>query len=150
METESLTRELQSQGFSKDQISVALSSLKKIQAPDKIELYRTINSLFDAKNNLNEITSTLSNLKLPLALEKATKRTYTRKPAESTLIERSGVAAASEALLEQKPEVPEHLKRPFPKKRKRETEQEIKNNVGDLGQGVLNEEEKAANLTIDL
>jgi len=138
-------------GLTRKEAEVGAAALTHIVG-DHIGMYESINELCASKDRLGEITSQLSTLSA-IVPQKPMKRTYVRKAVDvgHSLVTQAFDANAVEALNDQKPEVPEHLKRPFPKpRRKRESSEEINGAIGDLGQIQLSKEEEAANLKIDL
>lgn len=87
-------------GCSKEAIDVSCSAITNING-DHLELYRSINGMCTAKDDLAELKEKLSDV-LGSAIEPV-KRPYVRKPkAEASLIDTSGVAQAYAALIEQK------------------------------------------------
>lgn len=79
----------------------------------------------------------LSNAVAGLGVVTPIKRPYVRKPKQESLIEKSGVAAASEALKEQAPQLTDGEKAVVKRvtrqsNRKKETVEEIKGNIEEL------------------
>lgn len=160
---------LKQAGCTKEEIEVAAQAITLING-DHLEIYKHINALCKAQDDLNHTRSLIAQLDL---MPPDKKRPYVRKQKvqpEASLIEKSGVRAASESLKEQQVEfetiigpngMPINLvklpKEDKPKRqvRKRETDAEIKAAIeGDkdelTGAVRLSKEEAAANLTIDL
>jgi len=150
-------------GCSKDEIEICIQAITHING-DHAQLYSKLNELCKAQEELDSIKSKLAGVVGDLVKQdKPGKRAYHRKPKlEQPLIEKSGVAAAHEALREQLDELNEADKDKFkqasisPAKykrqpRKRESLDEIKGHIDELTGGVkLTAEEAANNLQIDL
>jgi len=159
---------LKQAGCTKEEIEVAAQAITNING-DHIEIYRHINALCKAQGDLAHTKSLIRQLGFN---EEPRQRVRKRKPtSEKSLLDKSGVNAASESLREQREPsaavvaVDELLGdkgraalgvKPVTKpKRKKETDAEIKKNIEGptdelTGAVRLSPEEAANNLTIDL
>jgi hypothetical protein len=128
-----LKESLKEAGCSKEEIEVAVQAIVNING-DHIEVYRSINTLCKAQDDLHHTRALIAQLDLGAPAQPA-KRPYVRKPKEDkpSLIEKSGVAAASEALKEQVP-VKSQSRKFVPKVK--EMDEEIKANIEESGEVI--------------